>query len=230
MVTIAVNGAAGRMGSRILALAAQAPKKYKVGGSFDHAKRGLSPLSPEGLKKVDVLIDFSSPEGTDQSLRACVSSKTKLVIGTTGLGPQTQEDVKKASKVIPIIYSANMSVGINLVAEALELLASRLGREFKISITEAHHIHKKDAPRGTALLLKNAMAVAGKAIEIKSIREGEIVGDHTVLFSGPAETIEITHRAQSRDVFALGALRAAVFLAKSGKPGKLYSMRDVLRG
>ena len=123
-----------------------------------------------------------------------------------------------------------MSVGINLVAEALKLLASRLGGEFKITITEAHHIHKKDAPSGTALLLKNAMAAAGQAIEIKSIREGEIVGDHTVFFSGPAETIEVTHRAQSRDVFVLGALKAAAFLAKNGKPGKLYTMQDALRG
>lgn len=230
MITIAVNGAAGRMGSRILALAAQDPKRYKIGGSFDHAKSGLSRLSPEGLKNVDVLIDFSSPKGTAQSLRACVSSKTKLVIGTTGLDPQAQEDVKKASQAIPIVSSANMSVGIGLVTEVLELLASRLGGEFKISMTEAHHIHKKDAPSGTALLLKSAMAAAGQAIEIKSLREGEIVGDHAVLFSGPAETIEITHRARSRDVFALGALKAAAFLAKNGAPGKLYTMQDVLRG
>lgn len=230
MITIAVNGAAGRMGSRILALAAQAPSKYRAGGSFDHAKSGLKPLSPESLKGIDVLIDFSSPEGAAQSLGACVSSKTSLVIGTTGLDAATQEAIQKASEAIPIVYSANMSVGVNLVAEALELLASRLGGEFKISMTEAHHIHKKDAPSGTALLLKNAMAASGQSIEIKSIREGEIVGDHTVLFSGAAETIEITHRAQSRDVFALGALKAAAFLAQNGKPGKLYSMRDVLRG
>lgn len=230
MITIAVNGAAGRMGSRILALAAQTPEKYKIGGSFDRAESSLSPLSPESLKNIDVLIDFSSPEGTALGLRACVSSKTSLVIGTTGLDRQIQEDVKKASKRIPIVSSANMSVGVNLVVEVLDLLASRLGGEFKISMTEAHHLHKKDAPSGTALLLKSALAASGQAIEIKSIREGEIVGDHTVLFTGPSETIEITHRAQSRDVFALGALKAAAFLAKSGKPGKVYTMRDVLNG
>lgn len=230
MIKIAVNGAAGRMGSRILTLAAQNPKKYKVASSFDHAKSDWMPLSSESLENSDVLIDFSSPEGTAQSLRVCVSSKTNLVIGTTGLNWQIQEEVQKASKAIPILYSANMSVGVNLIAEVLELLASRLEGEFKISMTEMHHIHKKDAPSGTALLLRNSMAAAGQEIEIKSIREGEIVGDHRVLFTGPAETIEITHRAQSRDVFALGALKAAEFLVKSGKPGKLYSMRDVLRG
>ena len=252
MVIIAVNGAAGRMGSRILALAAASPDQFEIAGAFEHEKSGkrgqslelgnrkilIEGLSADSLKGKGVLIDFSGPTGTPMALVRAEKAGWSLVIGTTGLDRQTQETVRIFSKKIPIVFTANMSVGVNLVAEVLELLASRLGQEFKISMTETHHLHKKDAPSGTALMLRNVIvdakrwdsAEAGREIEIKSIREGEIVGDHTVLFSGPAEIIEITHRAQSRDVFALGALKAAAFLAKSGKPGKLYSMRDVLRG
>ena len=252
MIRIAVNGAAGRMGSRILALAAASPDQFEIAGAFEFEKSGkhgqsldlgsrkilMEGLSAESLKGKGVLIDFSGPTGTPTALVRAEKAGWGLVIGTTGLDQETQESVRAFSSKIPIVLSANMSVGVNLVAEVLELVASRLGREFKISMTEAHHIHKKDAPSGTALMLRNAVAAAkrwedakaSQEIEIKSIREGEIVGEHTILFSGPAETIEITHRAESRDVFALGALRAAGFLAKKGKPGKLYSMLDVLRG
>lgn len=244
MVRIAVNGAAGRMGSRILALAAASPKEFEIAGAFEHEKSDklgqsidlgerkilVERLSADSLKGKGVLIDFSGPTGTPTAFLRAEKAGWGLVIGTTGLDRQTDEMLRLTKKKIPMVISANMSVGVNLVAEALELLASRIGGDFKISMTEAHHVHKKDAPSGTALMLKNAMASAKQEIDIKSIREGEIVGDHTVLFTGAAETIEVTHRARSRDVFALGALRAAAFLAAKGKPGKLYSMRDVLRG
>jgi 4-hydroxy-tetrahydrodipicolinate reductase len=141
-----------------------------------------------------------------------------------------------------------MSIGVNVVLGLLESAAKRLPEEFNIRMTEAHHIHKKDAPSGTALMLAKQIAdaknwyiqdlvkswregkynQAGDKIGMKVVREGEIVGDHTVLFDGPAETIEITHRAKSRDTFARGALAAAVFAAKA-KPGKLYTMADVLQ-
>ncbi len=222
MVTLAVNGAAGRMGSRILALAAASPDEFEIAGAFDYDKK----LATDSLKGKGVLIDFSGPEGTAMALDAATKAGWGLVIGTTGLDPNTTLLTEVSSKTIPIVYSANMSVGINLVAEVLKHLAKQLGREFEISVSETHHVHKKDKPSGTALMLKEAMGEAHRRIEINSIRKGDIVGDHTVLFSGPAETIEITHRAQSRDVFALGALKAAVFVA--AKKNGLYKMRDVL--
>ena len=229
MIKLAVNGSLGRMGERILFLAKQTPGVFKITGGFDREAPSLK-LSAESLKGSDVLIDFSSPEGTSAALKAALKTNTRLVIGTTGIDANGVKEIQAASKKIAILFSPNMSLGVNLTAQVLEMMASRLGTEFKISMTETHHIHKKDAPSGTALMLKKAMAVSGQEIEIKSIREGEVVGDHTVVFSGPAETIEVTHRAHSRDVFARGALKAAAFLAAKGKPGKTYSIQDVLRG
>ena len=228
MIKIAVNGAAGRMGTRILALA-DASKEYSVAGAFD--ENGSGRVSAEALSKKGkgVLIDFSSPDGTLLALEAASGAGWGLVVGTTGLGGKVQRALSEARREIPIVYSANMSVGINLVLELLKLVSSKLPKGFAVKITEAHHVHKKDAPSGTALMLSAAAQKAMRSrqkIDIQSIREGEIVGDHTVLFSGPAETIEITHRAQSRDAFARGALLAARFAA-SAKPG-LYSMADVL--
>ena len=247
MIKIAVNGAAGRMGSRILALAEQSGG-YKISGAFDEGKN-LPKLSADALKKAGkgILIDFSSPSGVQASLFAAKKAGWGLVIGTTGLDENIQKALRSASKDIPIVCSSNMSVGVNLVLELLGLVARKLPRDFNIEITEAHHRHKKDAPSGTALMLAAAMAKAknwdlkkvlkyrteGKTgersqeeIGMQVIRAGEIVGDHTVLFAGPSETIEITHRAQSRDTFARGALLAAAFLSKKSKG--LYTMKDVL--
>lgn len=224
MTNIAVNGSLGRMGQRILALAKAAPD-LKVSGEFDQKP----PLTADALKSTDALIDFSSPDGVRLALDCAVKARKALVIGTTGLTPELEKAIAEAAKTIPIVRSGNMSVGVNVVLRLLETAAKKLGKDFAITMTEAHHVHKKDAPSGTAKMMEQAVRAAGRQLKepIKSVREGEIVGDHTALFTGPAETIEITHRAQSRDVFALGALEAARFASKA-KPGKLYSMSDVL--
>ena len=226
MTRIAVHGAKGRMGQRILALAEES-KQFEIAGRFDS---GDAPA----LFGNGVLIDFSSPEGSRIALEACIKAKWGLVVGTTGLDAQAANTLEDAAQQIPIVFSSNMSVGVNLVAQLLEHASKKLP-DFKIKMTEAHHVHKKDAPSGTALMLQRVIAYAkgwdktraAKEIPIDVKREGEIVGDHTVLFTGPAETIEITHRAQSRDTFARGALQAARFAAEA-KPGRLYSMADVL--
>ncbi len=233
MTKIAVNGASGRMGTRILALAPA--QGCEAAGAFDD--KGTK-LSAEALKKAGkgVLIDFSSPAGTLEAIEAASQAGWGLIVGTTGLEQRQADALKKASERIPVVFSYNMSVGVNLVAELLEMLAKRLPADFKLDITEAHHIHKKDAPSGTAIMLLNAFAGArgwdaartkSEKDRIKAIREGEIVGDHSVLFAGPAETIEIKHHAVSRDIFASGALVAAKFAA-SARPG-MYNMRDVLK-
>ena len=250
MVNIAVNGACGRMGNRILALA-ETSKEFEVAGAFDTDKNSKK-LSVDVLKKKGsgVLIDFSSPSGTQAALDTALHAKWGLVVGTTGLDEKMTAALKKASAQIPIVVSSNMSVGVNLVLEALVLLAKKSPKDFDIEITEAHHRHKKDAPSGTALMLAREIArvkgwdlkktlkyrLEGRSdkersheeIGMQVIRAGEIVGDHTVLFSGPAETIEITHRAQSRDTFARGALLAAQFASKKTKG--LYTMAEVLQG
>ena len=233
MTKIAVNGASGRMGTRILALAAG--QGCEAAGSFDD--KGTR-LSAEALKKAGkgVLIDFSSPAGTLEAIDAASQAGWGLVVGTTGLEAKQTDALKKISQTIPVVFSYNMSVGVNLVAEVLEFLSKKLPVDFGLEITEAHHIHKKDAPSGTAIMLLNSIAgskgwdaarTQKEKERIKAIREGEIVGDHSVLFTGPAETIEIRHHAVSRDIFANGALVAAKF-AFSAKPG-FYNMRDVLK-
>lgn len=232
MTIIAVNGALGRMGTRILELASKKPNEFTVAGAFDAQAETLTPTS---LKGKGVLIDFSGPAGTLNALIQAEKAGWGMVIGTTGFDENTQKAIERASAKIPVVLSANMSVGVNVVLELLKIAATKLPDDFKIEMTEAHHIHKKDAPSGTALMLAREIAVAKKqdlaqlSKSIKSIREGEIVGDHTVLFDGPAESIEITHRAKSRDTFARGALTAARFAA-AAKPGRIYSMMDVLKG
>ena len=242
MTRIAVNGASGRMGERILALAAES-KDFEIVGRFD-VNQGPANLTGKGA-----LIDFSSPAGSHEALQAALKAKWGLVVGTTGLDAKAANALENAAQEIPIVFSSNMSVGINLVAQLAEAASRKLSKDFDIEITEAHHRHKKDAPSGTALLLARVIAAAkgwdlkkalryrteGKVesdrgheeIGMQVIRAGEIVGDHTILFAGPSETIEITHRAQSRDTFARGALLAARFAANA-KPGRLYSMTDVL--
>jgi 4-hydroxy-tetrahydrodipicolinate reductase len=182
-----------------------------------------------------VLVDFSTPEGTKTALRGAVKAGWGLVVGTTGLDDQTMEKIKTAATKVPIVRSSNMSVGVNLLLDLVATAAKKLPDDFKIKIFEAHHVHKKDAPSGTALMVKGAVAAArgwdkkraDQEIGMDVKREGEIIGDHTVFFTGPAETIEIAHHALSRDTFARGALAAAFFLSTKGKG--LYSMADVLK-
>lgn len=195
----------------------------------------------------DVLIDFTRPEATLAHLAICRKAHKRLVIGTTGFSPEQREEIAAASRDIGIVFAPNMSVGVNLCFKLLDLAARVLGDEVDIEIIEAHHRHKIDAPSGTALRMGEVVAnalgrdlkecavydregVTGerdrKTIGFATIRAGDIVGDHTVLFAGAGERVEITHKASSRLTFANGALRAAGWLM--AREQGLFDMQDVL--
>ncbi len=239
-IRLAVLGAAGRMGTRILALAHQDPRFGDIVG-LDRSDN----LVP-ALANIDAVIDFTSPEATLAIARAATAAKRALVIGTTGVSEPTLAKVRQLSKRAPVVFSPNMSVGMNvlfqLVADAAKALA-----HYDIEVVEAHHNLKKDAPSGSAMKLANVAAEASsrasrdfvygrkglvgqrtkKEIGVSAVRAGDIVGDHTVLIAGPGERLELTHRAHSRDAFASGALTAAAWAV--GKKSGFYSMRDVLK-
>jgi 4-hydroxy-tetrahydrodipicolinate reductase len=187
--------------------------------------------SPEVIRDADVLIDFTHPLAAAGHLASAVKYKKAVVIGTTGLGPEQVENIRQASADIPVVFSPNMSLGVNIVFKLVRDAAQKLGADYKVDIVEAHHTHKKDAPSGTAKqlaeLVKQAPGREKEKIHIDSVREGEIVGDHQVRFNGPQDTIIIKHSAKTRDIFAKGALEAARFAAKQ-KPG-LYDMQDVIK-
>ena len=183
------------------------------------------------LQSGDVLIEFTRPEPTLEHLQLARRLKKPMVIGTTGLSEAQLHDLREAAKDIPIVFSPNMSLGVNLLFRLVQDAAACLGPEYDVAITEAHHRGKQDAPSGTAKRLLDVMATkrpaSAKPVEVQSIRAGDIVGDHTVIFAGPAERLELTHRAHSRDAFATGALKAAQFV-RAQKPG-LYDMSHVLQ-
>ncbi len=195
----------------------------------------------------DVVIDFSAPETAAENAATAAAAGKSLVVGTTGLGPEDERALRTAAEGIACVFSPNMSVGVNLLFRLVGETAEALGETYDVEIVEAHHRLKKDAPSGTAKKLAAAVAAAlqrdlseaavygregqvgertREEIGIHAVRAGDIVGDHTVIFSTPGERLELTHRAHSRDTFARGALRAARFAAAAG-PG-FYSMRDVL--
>ena len=193
----------------------------------------------------DVLIDFSAPAALAKSLERAVAAKIPIVVGTTGLDPAADGQIAEAAKSVAVLRSANTSLGMALLAELVERAAKVLGAGWDIEIAEAHHRAKADAPSGTALMLGDAAAkgrgtkldaergrdgtgLARKdgAIGFASLRGGTVAGDHDVMFLGPDERLVLSHRAESRLIFARGALAAARFL--SGKPAGLYSMRDVI--
>jgi len=199
------------------------------------------------LKNADVLIDFTRPEGTMSHLRACSELGVKMVIGTTGFTPDQKAEIQEASKRIAIVMAPNMSVGVNVTLKLLEVAAQALASDYDVEIIEAHHKHKVDAPSGTALKMGEVIAQAQNkyfdanavfvreghtgprkagTIGFATVRAGDIVGDHTVLFAGEGERIEITHRSSSRSNYAQGSMKAARYLA-SQKIG-LYDMFDVL--
>jgi 4-hydroxy-tetrahydrodipicolinate reductase len=202
-----------------------------------------------GVRNADVLIDFTRPEGTLAHLAACAAAKVGAVIGTTGLSAGDKEAMRELARGIPIVFAPNMSVGVNVLIKLVEVAAQRLGDDYDVEIVEMHHRHKVDAPSGTALRLGEAAATAlnrdlqsvgvyarrgvtgerpGRAIGFASLRGGDVVGDHTVIFAGDGERIELTHRAESRANFAQGALRAARFVALKRAEPRLYDMQDVL--
>jgi 4-hydroxy-tetrahydrodipicolinate reductase len=195
----------------------------------------------------DVIIDFSNHEATIRCLEEAISLDKAFVIGTTGFSHHQRERIKELAQGTRVVMAPNMSVGVNLLFKLVEEAAYLLGGDYDIEIVESHHRHKKDAPSGTALRIAEVAAYAlGRDLEkvavyqrkgimgerkpgeigIQSIRGGDIVGDHTVIFAGPGERIEITHRAHSRDTFATGAVKAALWVVD--KPNGLYDMQDVL--
>jgi 4-hydroxy-tetrahydrodipicolinate reductase len=199
------------------------------------------------LKGADALIDFTRPEGTMQHLEICRRLGVNMVVGTTGLNAHQKAQLGSGAQDIGIVFAPNMSVGVNLVFKLLETASRVLAQGYDIEIIEAHHRHKVDAPSGTALGMGEVVArtlgrdleqcavygregVTGErdpsTIGFATVRGGDIVGDHTVLFAGTGERVEITHKASSRATFALGALRAARFL--KANPAGMYDMQDVL--
>lgn len=183
----------------------------------------------ELLQKCEVVIDFSAADATETICQACAQQGKPLVLGTTGHSAAQKNAVAAAARKIPLVFAANFSVGVNVLFALTRRAAELLGSDFDLDVIELHHRMKKDAPSGTAKrLLEILQEVRGgdRAIAAQSIRAGDIVGEHTVLFAGAGERLELTHRAASRETFAAGALRAARW-AITQPPG-LYSMEDVL--
>ena len=239
---IAILGAAGRMGNMLCALADKSETLELVAKcdvSDDYAKTW-----PAGT---DAVIDFTFHSAVPANITKAAKQGVAYVLGTTGLTPEEQAAVDAAATKVPVVQSSNYSLGVNLLLDLVRRAAATLGEEYDIEVVEMHHRMKKDAPSGTALMLAKAaaegrdvdlddVAIYGREglvgerpageIAIHALRGGSVVGDHTVMFAGDVERVEITHKAQSREAFAAGALRAAEWTA--GKQPGLYSMRDVL--
>ncbi len=259
--TIAINGAAGRMGQRLVHLCHQ-DAELQLGAALEapgspHVGRDIGEicgLGPIGVAvgdalavdaRIEVVVDFSVPQGTMNVLPVCVKRRIPLVVATTGLTPEQKSQIEEAAHDTALLMAPNMSLSVNvlfqLVKQAAELLA---GKDFDVEIVERHHRFKKDAPSGTALhfarLVQEAMGqnelrhgregLVGERprgeIGMHALRVGDNVGEHTIIFSTLGETLELTHRGHTRDSYARGALLAAKFLA--GKPAGRYSMDDVL--
>jgi 4-hydroxy-tetrahydrodipicolinate reductase len=250
MMNIVVCGAAGKMGKMIISRVIADPE-VKFSGAVeakgnpcvgsDSSGITITDDFEKAIKTADVAIDFTSPDATINHVELAAKNKKAMVIGTTGLTPGAVEKIKSAAGVIPVVFSPNMSVGVNLLFKLVEEVAGVLA-DYDVEIVEAHHNQKKDAPSGTAAKLADIIAkklelplvygrqgIVGarkKEIGIHAVRAGDIVGEHTVLFAGPGERVELIHRAHSRETFAAGAVRAAKWL--NGKKPGLYTMRDVL--
>jgi 4-hydroxy-tetrahydrodipicolinate reductase len=258
---IAITGAAGRMGKRLVALARQQANQFEIVGAIGRPESGVlsedagevAGIGPIGLPLTfdlkptpQVLIDFTSPAAMRHWLKTCRDRGIAMVIGTTGLQSSDHATIDQAATDIAILQSPNMSLGINVLFKLVADVARKLGDDYDIEILEAHHRLKKDAPSGTASELANSILKAtGKKkdqivygrhgeeaerqrgqIGMHSIRMGDEVGRHAVYFGGAGERLELSHVATSRDTFAQGALRAAVWLAQQ-KPGR-YTMADML--
>lgn len=252
MISIVLNGAAGKMGCEF----AQAVKKSEcakiVAGidikkfdSFQQFDFSVSEDFPE--IEADVVVDFSNPAALNKILNFAERTKTAVVLATTGYDYDQVERIKKASKTIPIFFSFNMSIGINLLIYLVKKAYSVLGGRFDVEIIEKHHNQKIDAPSGTAIMIAEALneQAGGKfeyvydrhgvrqkrsknEIGLHSIRGGTIVGEHEVIFAGRDEMIDIKHMASSKRIFAEGALNAAFFV--HDKPAGLYDMDDLIKG
>lgn len=265
-IKIGILGAAGRMGQMIAREILAHPENGGVlGAAVEHEKSwalgrdigemlGAGPcgvkITPDkdaAFSACDVLIDFTTPEATEKHAALAHQYKKALVVGTTGLTMTEEAALETAARAVPVLRSANMSIGVNLLLSLVEKAAALLGPEYDIEIFEAHHRMKTDAPSGTALALGQAAAkgrnislndalvparfgqigprVPG-SIGISVFRGGDVVGDHTVTFAGEGERVELAHKASDRSLFAKGAVRAALWL--QDKPSGLYTMKDVL--
>ena len=245
---IAIVGAAGRMGQKLIELAKgtdlEVVSKVDVAEGFDRT----------WSDDVEGVIDFSYHTGVPAAITKAAEQGIAYVIGTTGLTAEEQKAVDAAATKIPVVQSGNYSLGVNLLLELVQKAATVLGPEYDIEVTEMHHRHKKDAPSGTALMLARAAHAGRKSscaatpateaecfvfgrqgdigerpqgeIAIHALRGGSVVGDHTVMFAGDLERVEITHKAQDRAAFAAGALKALAWA--KGQPSGIYTMRHVL--
>jgi 4-hydroxy-tetrahydrodipicolinate reductase len=240
MTSIGIIGSAGRMGAALVEAIGAAG--LELAGGID--KGGdMAALAAAA----DALVDFSSPEALEAALDAAVAAGTPVVIGTTGLAERHHWLIDDAARTIAVLQTGNTSLGVTMLAALVRAAAARLGPDWDIEILEMHHRHKIDAPSGTALLLGEAAAAArgialaahsarGRdgmtgprapgAIGFASLRGGSVAGDHAVVFAGDGERITLSHHAESRMIFARGAIRAALWLCAQG-PGR-YSMEDVL--
>lgn len=253
---VIIMGAGGRMGSTLMRLSRE-DRDLQLVGAVERGERleGLqagditADSDPQAVFSAHpgaVVVDFSHPQATVETVRAAEENGNPMVIGTTGFNHAQNETLQEAAVRIPLFMAPNMSVGINVLLEFLPKLAALLGPDYDLEISEIHHKHKKDAPSGTAVKLAQSLAelrgwdegslryarqgMIGERPEeeigVQTLRGGDVVGEHTVYFFGPGERIDLTHRVYSRDTFAQGALRAAKWL--SGKdPGRIYSMRDL---
>ncbi|MDP2923302.1 MAG: 4-hydroxy-tetrahydrodipicolinate reductase [Candidatus Omnitrophota bacterium] len=236
MIKLGISGFCGKMGQRISALAIK-DKSFKVVLGLERKDYpqvgqivgGINiSANQEDLKKCDCIIDFTVVSATLELLPYLVKYRKCTVIGTTGLDEAAQAKIKEAAKKIPIVFSPNMSIGVNLLFRLVGMSAKIL-QGYKVYIEEAHHIHKKDAPSGTAKKIAQIINQEGfniKTEDVKAIREGEIVGDHRIVFESDVDKIELFHSAKTRDIFAKGALLAAKWIV--GKKPGLYSMDDIL--
>lgn len=262
-IKLAIVGAAGRMGRRLVALALE-DKQFQLAAAIESAGHPLLAQDAGNLAgvgacgvllsenigpdlRVDVVIDFTAPAASRVLLNTCVQRQLSLVLGTTGLTADDHRLIDEAGKTIAVLQAANMSLGVNLMLGTVARMAQTLGDDYDIEITESHHRMKKDAPSGTALVLAKAICDAtGKSVEkdvvhgrhgddvprtrgsigMHALRQGDIIGKHTVSFATMGEILEVTHTATNRDVLVRGALHAAKWLADR-TPGR-YTMNDVL--
>ncbi len=230
MIHLVIAGAAGRMGNRIAALAA-ADKEYQVVYGLESAGKTAGASFPVGtdtqnIERADAVIDFTVPEATIALLPVIRRYRKSYVIGTTGFTGEQDAQIAALAKEVPIVKSSNMSLGVNVFFSVAQRVAQALPN-YAVHIQETHHVHKKDAPSGTALQAGGLIEKAtGKKVTYESFREGEVIGDHRIIFKGAADQIELFHHAESRDIFAAGALQAARWVVQQ-KPG-LYTMQHVL--
>ncbi len=217
---IGLIGSQGKMGQTITLCLKRDPR-------FLLAWSLTSTTPRDNLEKVDVIVDFSSTKALGDNLLLAKDLNVPIVIGTTGLDDQAFALFKNLAQTIPIFWSPNFSIGVAALTYATKILAPLLTPMFHLEIQETHHIHKKDSPSGTAIALAQAAALTNqKKPPIKSLREGEVIGEHELIFSSPDEELTLIHKSLSRNIFAKGALQAAAFLI--GKPPALYNMENLL--